>query len=146
MMLRFVNIVCSSFLFVATTDSNQLAYALMRSGIPYKFGFMLITALRFIPVFNAELEQVKNAHKAKGIELEGLSPKNLLRLIRYVLVPLVISALSRVDSLTISMEGRAFGLFPTRSYLYSHNLSVKDKIAILAIPVIFLLFCFISHF
>lgn len=43
--------------------------------MPYRFGFMLITALRFIPVFQLELEQVKNAQMAKGIEMEGLSPQ-----------------------------------------------------------------------
>ena len=64
-MLRFVNIIGSSYLFVAITDPNRLAYSLMQVGLPYRFGFMLITALRFIPVFQLELEQVKNAQMAK---------------------------------------------------------------------------------
>lgn len=138
MMLRFINIIGSSYLFVATTDPNRLAYALMQAGLPYRFGFMLITALRFIPIFHLELEQVKNAQMAKGIELEGLSPRNLLRAVRYLLVPLVISALSKVDFLTISMESRAFGLYPSRTYMHSHTLSKKDKIAIIVVPVFFL--------
>jgi energy-coupling factor transport system permease protein len=121
MMMRFINIVGSSYLFVATTDPNKLAYALMQVGLPYRFGFALITALRFIPVFHLELEQVRNAQMAKGIELEGLSPRNLLRAVRYLFVPLVISALSRVDNLTISMEGRAFGLYPVRTYMSSQS-------------------------
>lgn len=139
-MLRFVNIIGSSYLFVATTDPNRLAYALMQAGLPYRFGFMLITALRFIPVFHLELEQVKNAQMAKGIELEGLAPRKLLRAVRYLLVPLVISALSKVDFLTISMESRAFGLYPARTYMYSQTLSRKDKIAIVTVPLLFLLF------
>lgn len=146
MMLRFVNLIGSSYLFVATTDSNELAYALMHAGIPYRFGFMLITSLRFIPVFNMELEQVKNAQKAKGIEIEGVSPKKILTSVRYILLPLVISALNKVDSLTISMEGRAFGLFPNRSYLHSQNLSVKEKMALFAIPIVFFVFFLILRF
>lgn len=138
MMMRFINIVGSSYLFVATTDPNKLAYALMQVGLPYRFGFALITALRFIPVFHLELEQVRNAQMAKGIELEGLSPRNLLRAVRYLFVPLVISALSRVDNLTISMEGRAFGLYPVRTYMSSQALSTKDKLAILVTPLFFL--------
>ncbi|MDN5375954.1 MAG: energy-coupling factor transport system permease protein [Thermacetogenium sp.] len=140
MMLRFVNIIGSSYLFVATTDPNRLAYALMQAGLPYRFGFMLVTALRFIPVFYLELEQVKNAQMAKGIEMEGLSPRNLLRAVRYLLVPLVISALSKVDVLAISMESRAFGLYPTRTYMHSQDLSGSDRVAIIAVPLIFLLF------
>jgi energy-coupling factor transport system permease protein len=143
MMMRFINIVGSSYLFVATTDPNKLAYALMQVGLPYRFGFALITALRFIPVFHLELEQVRNAQMAKGIELEGLSPRNLLRAVRYLFVPLVISALSRVDNLTISMEGRAFGLYPVRTYMSSQTLSTKDKLAILVTPLFFLFLYFV---
>ena len=146
MMLRFVNIIGSSYLFVATTDPNRLAYALMQAGLPYRFGFMLITALRFIPVFHLELEQVKNAQMAKGIELEGLAPRKLLRAVRYLLVPLVISALSKVDFLTISMESRAFGLYPARTYMYSQALSRNDKIAIVSVPLLFLLFYLLLYF
>lgn len=142
-MLRFVNIIGSSYLFVATTDPNRLAYSLMQVGLPYRFGFMLITALRFIPVFQLELEQVKNAQMAKGIEMEGLSPRKLLRAVRYLLVPLVISALSKVDSLTISMESRAFGLYPTRSYVDTQDLSTNDRILIIIIPLVFLLLFFV---
>ena len=80
---------------------------------------------------------------AKGIELEGLSPRNLLRAVRYLFVPLVISALSRVDNLTISMEGRAFGLYPVRTYMSSQTLSTKDKLAILVTPLFFLFLYFI---
>jgi energy-coupling factor transport system permease protein len=107
---------------------------------------MLITALRFIPVFHLELEQVKNAQMAKGIELEGLAPRKLLRAVRYLLVPLVISALSKVDFLTISMESRAFGLYPARTYMYSQALSRNDKIAIVSVPLLFLLFYLLLHF
>lgn len=145
MMLRFVNIIGSSYLFVATTDPNRLAYGLMQVGLPYRFGFMLITALRFIPVFQLELAQVRNAQMAKGIELEGLSPRKLLRAVKYLLIPLVISALSKVDFLTISMESRAFGLYHTRSYLHSQVLSRNDKTAIFAVPFIFLVFYFIIN-
>lgn len=146
MMLRLINIIGSSYLFVATTDPNRLAYGLMQAGLPYRFGFMLITALRFIPVFHLELRQVRNAQMAKGIELEGLSPYKLLRAVKYLFVPLVISALSKVDFLTVSMENRAFGLYPERSYMYSQALSRNDRIAVFAVPIIFLLFYLVFAF
>jgi energy-coupling factor transport system permease protein len=142
-MLRFINIIGSSYLFVVTTDPNRLSYSLMQMGLPYRFGFMLITALRFIPVFRLELEQVKNAQMAKGIDMEGLSPRKLIKAVKYLFVPLVISALSKVDSLTISMESRAFGLYPARSYMYSQTLSPKEIVCIIAVPVVFLTLCLV---
>lgn len=139
MMLRFVNVIGSSYLFVMTTNPNQLAYALMQAGLPYRAGFMLITALRFIPLFHLELAQIRNAQMAKGIELDGISFRRLLRVVKYLLVPLVISVLSKVDALTVSMESRAFGLHRTRSYMVSQVLSRWDRLAIVVIPLVFLL-------
>jgi energy-coupling factor transport system permease protein len=51
--LRFASIIFASAIFVLTTDPGELAYSLIRAGVPYRFGFMLVTALRFIPVFEA---------------------------------------------------------------------------------------------
>ncbi|MGI6708007.1 MAG: hypothetical protein ACOX33_02585 [Dethiobacteria bacterium] len=38
LVFRFLNIIGSSYLFVATTDPNRLAYALMQAGLPYRYG------------------------------------------------------------------------------------------------------------
>ncbi|HPU00617.1 MAG TPA: energy-coupling factor transporter transmembrane component T [Bacillota bacterium] len=129
MLFRFLNIIGSSYLFVATTDPNCLAYALMQAGLPYRYGFMLITALRFIPLFFLELEQVRYAQMAKGIDLERISLTNFFKAVRYLFLPLVLSALSKVDTLAISMESRAFGLHPRRSYLEKQPFTRKDGLA-----------------
>jgi energy-coupling factor transport system permease protein len=45
---RFVSVVLLSYFFVLTTEPNDLAYALMWTGLPYRYGFALITALRLV--------------------------------------------------------------------------------------------------
>jgi energy-coupling factor transport system permease protein len=99
---------------------------------------MLITALRFIPVFHQELNQVRYAQMAKGIELEKTSLRGLGQYVYYLLIPLVISALEKVDSLTISMESRAFGLHPSRTYLTRETLRATDWLVLAFMLVIFL--------
>lgn len=145
MALRFINVIGSSYLFVAITNPNELAFALMQAGLPYRYGFMLVTSLRFIPLFQLELNNVRNAQLAKGIDLEGLSPRNFLRAVRYLLLPLVISALSKVDSLAISMEGRAFGLYPTRTYQVDRKLTRRNWFLLLTTPVLFIIFYFLCQ-
>lgn len=132
----------SSYLFVATTDPYQLGYAFMQAGLPYGYGFMFITALRFIPVFYQDLAQVKNAQLAKGIQLEGVSPKTMVKSIEYLLVPLAISSHSKIDTLTVSMDGRAFVLYEKRTYRVSQNLSRRDKMIIATFSLLFLLLYF----
>lgn len=143
MMLRFVNIIASSYLFVVTTDPNKLVYGLMQIGLPYRYGFMLITALRFIPVFEQELVSIRNAQMAKGMDLEGASPKKIIKIVQYLLTPLVISALSKVDHLSVSMESRAFGLYPTRSYLQKQEFKRTDWIWLACAPLLLVVMFFI---
>jgi energy-coupling factor transport system permease protein len=98
---------------------------------------VMITSLRFIPIFNQELTIIKNAQMAKGIDLEGVSPKSMLRAVKYLLTPLVLSALNKVDYLSISMESRAFGLYKERSYL-SEQVVKKEEWLFLLLSLILL--------
>ncbi len=141
--LRFINIISCSYLFVSVTDPNQLAYSLMQIGLPYRFGFMLITSLRFIPVFQQELTQIRNAQMIKGIDLEKATFRNVLLGIRYLLTPLVISSLDKVDGLAMSMEGRAFGLYPNRSYLNQQKIQTSDLLFFALAISIFVIFIII---
>ena len=131
-----MNTIGSSYLFIATTDPNLLAVALMQAGLPYRQGFMLITALRFVPLFQYELIQIRRAQMAKGIDLEGLRPRQLAAAVRHLLIPLVLSALGKVDSLAISMEGRAFGLHPQRTYRVQCPVSTADWLTLLLFPLL----------
>ena len=47
---RFVSVVFLSYLFVLSTNPNDLAYAFMKIGISYRWGFMLVMALRLSPI------------------------------------------------------------------------------------------------
>lgn len=116
---RLMIIVISSLFFVGTTDPSRMAYSLMRRGVPYRYGFMLILALRFIPIFQIEAGTVRKAQVARGLKIDTPGPRTLIRLARYTFMPLLVSSLARVGTISISMEGRAFGLHRSRTFLRS---------------------------
>jgi energy-coupling factor transport system permease protein len=125
---RFVTIILASAIFIATTDPNELAYSLMKAGLPYRFGFMLVTAIRFIPVFESEAGTVRNAQVARGLDIDRGGVNGIIKMARYTLMPLVVSALSKVDVLVISMEGRAFGYMRARTFTRSTAFTVWDAL------------------
>jgi energy-coupling factor transport system permease protein len=130
---RFLSVVLLSYLFVLTTEPNDLAYALMRAGLPYRYGFALITALRLVPTFEQEGQIVYKAQLARGVRYDAhsaLSPRRLLTLARQFFLPLLISALGKVDALSVSMEGRCFGKYPTRTFLREVRASWQDGVAV----------------
>jgi energy-coupling factor transport system permease protein len=123
---RFLSVVLLSYLFVLTTEPNDLAYALMRAGLPYRYGFALITALRLVPTFEQEGQIVYNAQLARGVRYDVKSPRRFLTLARQFVLPLLVSALGKVDALAVSMEGRCFGKYPTRTFLREVRASWRD--------------------
>jgi len=126
---RFLSVVLLSYLFVLTTEPNDLAYALMRAGLPYRYGFALITALRLVPTFEQEGQIVYNAQLARGVRYDVRSPRRFLTLARQFVLPLLVSALGKVDALAVSMEGRCFGKYPTRTFLREVRATWLDGMA-----------------
>ena len=115
MALRFLVILSASFSFVLTTDPDALASSLIRWGIPYRYGFTLILALRFVPFFRNELRVVREAQRLRGIQVSVRSIGGIRRAIRYTFLPVLVSGLIRVDTIAMSMKGRAFGLHRRRT-------------------------------
>jgi energy-coupling factor transport system permease protein len=133
---RFLAVILLSYLFVLTTEPNDLAYALMRAGLPYRYGFALITALRLVPTFEQEAQIVYNAQLARGIEYDVRSPRRFVTLARQFFMPLLVSALGKVDSLSVSMEGRCFGKYPERTFLRQVRMGAGDWWAVGVLVVV----------
>ncbi len=113
---RFLAIICLSYLFILTTSPNHLAYGLMKMGVPYRYGFMLVTALRLAPTLEEEGQTIYRAQLVRGIKYDSKNLKRFLLLIRQFLSPLLFSALRKADKLVFSMESRGFGKFPLRTF------------------------------
>ena len=123
---RFLSVIGLSYLFVFTTSPNELAYALMQAGFPYRFGFTLVTALRLIPIFQQEITTVYQAQQVRGISYRKNSLRGLIHRLRSMLLPMLVSAMSKVDSLAVSMEGRSFGKYSTRTFYSRREMSQID--------------------
>jgi energy-coupling factor transport system permease protein len=127
---RFLSVVLLSYLFVLTTEPNDLAYALMRAGLPYRYGFALVTALRLVPVFEQEGQIVYSAQLARGVQYDVRSSRRFVTLARQFFLPLLVSALGKVDTLAVSMEGRCFGKYATRTFLREVPITWLDWLAL----------------
>ncbi len=127
---RLLSVVWLGYLFVFTTEPNDLAYGLMQAGLPYRYGFALITALRLVPVFEQEGQTIYQAQLARGIAYDRGGPRRFFTLARQFFLPLLVSALGKVDALAVSMEGRCFGKYPRRTYLRQVRYTHRDWIAL----------------
>lgn len=65
---RYLSIILFSYFFILSTEPNHLAYALMEMGLPYRFGFMLVTALRLAPILEQEGITIYRAQLVRGVD------------------------------------------------------------------------------
>ena len=134
--LRFFVILAASFLFVITTDPDRLAHTMISLGIPYRYGYVFILALRFVPFFRDELRTVREAQRMRGIQTSVRSLSGIRRAVRYTFVPVLVSGLMRVDTVAMSMKGRAFGLYPKRTVTIPVGWNRVDGIAMGMVAVL----------
>lgn len=62
----------------------------------------------------------------RGLRIDQAGLRGLVRSIRCTVGHLIVSALSRVDSLVVSMDGRAFGCKKTRTFVTEHRYGLLD--------------------
>ena len=133
---RFLDVILLSYLFVLTTSPSELAYALMQAGLPYRFGFTFVIALRLIPLFEEEAMIVYRAQQVRGVSYRKKNPIEFWRNIQAFLLPLLISAMSKVEALSISMEGRCYGRYKTRTFYKVRETTRIDWLAGVALALV----------
>jgi energy-coupling factor transport system permease protein len=128
---RFLSLLAMSWVFVMTTSASSLSSALTSSGVPYRYAYLPGLAMRFVPTFQFELASVRDAQVTRGLRLEkGL--RGLFRSIKYTLTPMLVLAISKVNSLASSMTGRGFGAYPKRTMLEPNAMTAWDAASVLA--------------
>jgi len=128
----FVGVIFSSMLFVATTNTSQFVNGMMQVGMSYRYAYMIVTSMSLAPVFQIEASTVRNAQVARGLSIDAGNVGKIVKIVRFTFMPLIMSALSKVDSLTISMEGRVFGIYEKRSYYRECRIGAKDMAIFMA--------------
>lgn len=122
---KFLSLIMMSWIFVATTTPAELSSALTTAGFPYRYAFLPALSMRFVPVFRFELATVREAQVTRGLRLDR-SLRGLIRSARYTTMPMLMTAMSRVNSVAASMSGRGFGMFATRTQLKPTMLTAHD--------------------
>lgn len=108
--LRLVACAVPLFLVFYVTKLTDLSNALVENlGIPYKYAFVFMSCVRFIPVFMNDMAAIMEAQTARGVEFDGGLVKRV-RLMVPLCVPLLVSSVRKTNSSAIAAEVRGFYL------------------------------------
>ncbi|HJD45562.1 MAG TPA: energy-coupling factor transporter transmembrane protein EcfT, partial [Candidatus Mediterraneibacter norfolkensis] len=104
---RVAPLMCSLFLIFLTMDVADLGAVMCKAGIPYRFVFTFIDSFQVITLLNKDMEQIRDAQRARGLNTEG----NLIQRFKAfvpIMVPVVANSIVKVQDQAIAMETKGF--------------------------------------
>lgn len=115
-------------LFVCTTNPSEFAASLNRIGVSYKISYAVALALRYIPDIQREYRDISLAQQARGVEMSSkkASLMNRLKAAGSILIPLILSSMERIETISNAMELRGFGKDKNRTWYMSRKFSKMD--------------------
>jgi energy-coupling factor transporter transmembrane protein EcfT len=116
-----------------TTSQRDMVRALVKLGLRFDFGLALSISLRFLPTFGLTIESIKDAQRARGLELDRGGILKRARNYVAVLVPTIVSALRTAETLSLALQSRAYGARADRTYLRDLSMRRSDAVAIAAV-------------
>jgi energy-coupling factor transport system permease protein len=117
------------FLFFVYTPPEDLANALVKSGVPFAAAFVVSAGMQFVPILGRKARSVLEAQKARGIPLNG--GWQAFRRYPALMLPLLIQAFQLAEELAEAMECRGFGR-PGRTYYKCFKLRRLDYAVMIA--------------
>ena len=146
MSMKVLCVVPVALLFIACTDPSEFAASLASIGVSYRVGYSVSLALRYIPDVQREYHNISQAQQARGIDLSG-KDKFFTRLKNSIaiLLPLVLSSLNRIETVSNAMELRGFGKNKKRTWYVQRKMKKEDWLT-LFLAVLILVLDFVITF
>lgn len=120
----FIIILVAGLLFDVSYYDYLLAFKSWK--IPYEISFLVASVIHFIPIFSSQFRKSLEALQLRGIDLNRINLFRRLRIYPILIFPVLARAVADVRWRAISLDLRAFRLYPSRSYLHEKKLSFID--------------------
>lgn len=129
--LKYLATIPIVLLFVCTTNPSEFAASLNKLGIKYSVSYSVALALRYIPDVQKEYHEISQAQQARGIEMsKKASVISRLKSASSILIPLVLSSMNQIETISNAMELRGFGKNKKRTWYMARKFSVGDYVSI----------------
>jgi len=127
--LRSASILSLGLLMCWTTDSRDMLNGLVGLRVPYSVAFMVITAVRFLPIIITEVATVITVQRLRGFNPTKFG-SGIIKTLLNILTPTLANCVRRTGTLAISIQSRAFRANPDRTSLKKLEFSDIDKIMV----------------
>ena len=134
-------------LFVCTTNPSEFAASLNRIGVSYRISYAVALALRYIPDIQLEYRDISLAQQARGTEMsKKASLIHRLKAASAILIPLILSSMERIETISNAMELRGFGKGKNRTWYSARKFTKMDFLCMIVCVLLMVLSLAITCF
>jgi energy-coupling factor transport system permease protein len=129
--LKYFTVVPAALLFIVTTHPSEFASSLNKLGVSYRIAFSVAIALRYIPDIQRDYRNIALSQQARGLDMSRKEklPKRIKNAVSIIL-PLILSSLDRIETISNVMELRGFGKNKQRTWYSARPFKIGDYIAL----------------
>lgn len=124
-------IIVSSAMLLTTCSYQEFILGLVKIGLPYEVAFMVLLAIRFLPMLAEEFADALTAVQLRGVRVDRVPWGKKLEIYKYIFMPVVAAAILRAKKVAIAMETRAFRAFPRRTFVHDISFGTLDYLAVM---------------
>ena len=122
-----------------TGEARDYLIAMTQCHLPYELAFMVMVALRFIPILREEAQDVLCAVQMRGVRLNKAPLRQKITTYTSIMIPIVSGSIHKAEQTSIAMEARAFRAFTDRTSMRRLQMSKADWIYLAAFTALFTL-------
>ncbi len=140
--LKYISLLPMAMILIFTTHPSRFAGSLNKVGIPYKIAYTFNIIFRYIPDIQYEFKNIAHAQAARGLSF-GKDEKSFVKRVRNlfnITIPLINSALNRIDNVTNAMDLRGFGKHNKRTWYNATKFAKADYIVLVFAVAAFIFF------
>ena len=136
--IRFAMVVIIGAFVVTTTQPRDLLLGLVRLGVPFPIAFMVITAIRYLPMLAKETELVFRSQQLRGARHLHANPVVTLRYLIGVVRPILVHNIRRTTKMSEAIESRSFSSqnFAKRTYLNKLSFRLQDWLLVFVLTAL----------
>jgi energy-coupling factor transport system permease protein len=139
-LLKYATILPMAMLLITTIHPSEFAASLNHIGVPYTIAYSVSLTFRYIPDVQRDFTNISQAQQARGLELSR--KQNLFKRLKgaaAILLPLILSSIERIDTVSRAMELRSFGKHKKRTWYTYRPFTTADFIVLLSAVLLFTL-------
>ncbi|MBR6485264.1 MAG: energy-coupling factor transporter transmembrane protein EcfT, partial [Lachnospiraceae bacterium] len=128
------------------TNPSEFAASLNKIGVKYSIAYAVALALRYIPDIQMQYHEISQASQARGIEMSRKAPlTERLKAASGILIPLILTSMSRIDTISNAMELRSFGKKRRRTWYMERPFAPADLVAMLLCALLILISVWLTY-